>query len=316
MAQDLTPPYKWIHDELYAGRVIPFLGAGASFGSRNPSKTPWRASKGGDQWDVTYLPTASELAECFAVEAAFPPGESRELTKVAQYFGAIIGRAPLQRRLGEIFAFTQAPGPLHEFLARAAANAPLLIVTTNYDDLIERAFTAAKLPYDSVIHATASAGSGEVIWCPAGGTPQELLAKDLDIDLTKVTVIYKMHGTIDRSQQPRPHYVITEDDYIDFLTRMTRNSAIPKIFALPFQERPFLFLGYGLCDWNLRVVLNRIDKEMRRPGEIESWAIETLVKPLEKKLWSKRGVTVFDGLTLDEFVDKLENPPAAGAAKP
>ena len=38
---------------------------------------------------------------------------------------------------------------------------------------------------------------------------------------------------------------------------MTKNKAIPAIFAEPFQTRHFLFLGYGLNDWNLRVVLYR-----------------------------------------------------------
>ena len=41
---------------------------------------------------------------------------------------------PLRKRLKEIFSHEQAPTPLHEFLAGLPA--PLLIVTTNYDDLL------------------------------------------------------------------------------------------------------------------------------------------------------------------------------------
>ncbi len=103
--------------------------------------------------------------------------------------------------------------------------------------------------------------------------------------------------------------MITEDDYVDFLATMTRGVAIPSIFAKPVQERPFLFFGYGLYDWNLRVVLNKIDRELRRPGDIQSWAVKAQAKPLEKSLWSKRNVTVYDHLPLDDFVENLRNPP-------
>ena len=86
---------------------------------------------------------------------------------------------------------------------------------------------------------------------------------------------------------------------------MTRKSVIPPIFAEPFQTRPFLFLGYGLYDWNLRVILNRI-QEFRGHPKFKSWAIETLSKPVERKLWEARGVDVYDGITPDEFLTESE----------
>lgn len=86
---------------------------------------------------------------------------------------------------------------------------------------------------------------------------------------------------------------------------MTRRSVIPPIFAEPFQSRPFLFLGYGLYDWNLRVILNRI-QDFRGHPKFRSWAIETRSKPVERKLWDARGVDVYDGLTLDKFLAELK----------
>ena len=86
---------------------------------------------------------------------------------------------------------------------------------------------------------------------------------------------------------------------------MIKNSAIPAIFAEPFQTRPFLFLGYGLYDWNLRVVLNRLEREFRRPNDIVSWAIQRRPSPLEKTLWVPRGVQVFDQ-EIETFVSRLE----------
>src|SRR6186713_48011 len=105
----LKPPYLHMLRELEAGRVIPFLGAGASFGPRNPSKVAWR-TRDRESWKMSFLPTARELAECIALEGNFPDGESRELTKVAQYYHSVIGREPLHKLLHGIFSFQQSPG--------------------------------------------------------------------------------------------------------------------------------------------------------------------------------------------------------------
>jgi hypothetical protein len=69
-----------------------------------------------------------------------------------------------------------------------------------------------------------------------------------------------MHGNADATDQERDSYVITEDDYVEFLSRMASQTALPATFAEPFRKSHFLFLGYGLRDWNLRVVLHKIWK--------------------------------------------------------
>ena len=82
----------------------------------------------------------------------------------------------------------------------------------------------------------------------------------LFIDLDSTTVIYKMHGTVDRVRDDGDSYVITEDDYVDFLSRMTSHNAIPSLFMRHFRRRHFLFMGYGLGDWNVRVVLKNLKR--------------------------------------------------------
>jgi hypothetical protein len=308
----LPPPYPEIYEELMKGQVIPFLGAGAPLYARNPTKTPWMRRKQGQE-EISYLPTARELADYLADRTQLPDSEKGELTKMAQYFEMVRGPQPLRQRLRQIFSYEQPPTPLHEFLADVPA--PLLIVTTNYDDLMERAYAARDKPCDVVVHVTND--QENVLWIPhEGGGPRTLLAQDVDIDLDKVSVVYKIHGAIDRRDGEVGEYVITEDDYTQFLTRMTRKSVIPDIFAEPFQSRPFLFLGYGLYDWNLRVILNRI-QEFRAYPRFRSWAIETLAKPVERKLWEARGVDVYDGLTLEQFLTELrkqgEDEPEADA---
>jgi hypothetical protein len=292
----LEPPYALIRQKLESGRVIPFLGSGASLGGREPGAT----------WEMgtsSYLPTASELADYLAHTTGFPEDEKPDLATVAQYYNVVGGRRALNEELRAIFDNDYPLTALHTFLAEVSA--PMLIVTTNYDDLIERAMLAKNKPFDLVIHTTDSKIGDRLLWrSHETGNLREMNPNKLDIDLGAVTIIYKMHGAVDRHKTGRDQYVITEDDYIDFLARMTKNKAIPAIFAEPFQTRHFLFLGYGLRDWNLRVVLNRIEKDLRRPHDITSWAIQYKPSPLERRFWQERGVEVYDNL-LDEFVGKL-----------
>ena len=217
----LNPPYKTISEKLFQGQVVPFLGSGASLCPRQPVKAPWyREELQENQWTVSYIPTARELAVFLADRATFPPHEPIDLTKVAQYYNVVNGRGLLHQTLHKIFDCNHPYNTLHIYLARVTA--PLLIVTTNYDDLIERAFreVGGGQLFDLVVHTTDPDAGGELLWWPhdrAGTGPERVLAKDLDIDLKKVSVIYKMHGAVDRAQQQYEQYVITEDDYIDFL---------------------------------------------------------------------------------------------------
>ncbi len=300
----LIPPYPFILNKLNGSKVIPFLGAGASLGGRVPGAIWNKGNK-------NFLPLGSELAGYLAETTQFPTEEALDLTKVAQYYSVVGGRQALNEELHGIFNCDYPLTSLHTFLA--SVEAPLLMVTTNYDDLVERALDEQNRqlgdqarPYDVVIHTTDVNSGDRLLWWSYGDDePREVAPNKLDIDLSTRTVIYKMHGAVDRKQAVRDSYVITEDDYIDFLARMTRNKAVPSIFAELFQSRHFLFLGYGLNDWNLRVVLNRIEKDLRRPKGITSWAIQYRPRPLERRFWQERGVEVYD-LLLDEFVLALE----------
>jgi NAD-dependent SIR2 family protein deacetylase len=285
----LTLPAPLIRDSLERGAVIPFLGAGASLAA-----TPAEG-----------LPSTGALAHALALKTSFPKDQPPDLATVAQWYEVVAGRRPLYRELREVFARRRfPPTALHRYLA--AVQAPLLIVTTNYDDLIEQAFEDAGKPYDLVVHTTDRAMGDRLLWWPHGAAEPKLVrASKLDIDLATTPVIYQMHGGIDRELPSRDQYVITEDDYIDFLTRMTTRTAFPAIFAEPFEDRHFLFLGYGLQDWNLRVVLNRVQRHLHHGFALTSWAIDAFPSPLEQRFWQDRGVEVFE-MTIGQFLARID----------
>ncbi|MBC7909362.1 MAG: SIR2 family protein [Pyrinomonadaceae bacterium] len=305
------PPYGEIAELLKRGEVVPFLGAGVNFGTRERGAT----------WEMTspFLPSGAELSRFLASKISFPAdseSDTVDLAKVASYFVETTKRRRLRERLKEVFDKDFEPCPIHNYLAEASRNTPLLIVTTNYDDLTERAFNKLGLPFDLVIHPTDRKDvEASVLWWKHGAEKPEVVEPNqLIVDLKTTSVIYKMHGTVDRTAQKWDSYVITEEDYVDFLSRMTGQTAVPAQFMRYFRSRYFLFLGYGLRDWNLRVVLKNLrtalpagedSEDMEEEDEeVSSWAIQFKPSYLETKLWDARKVQIFD-VDINEFVTQL-----------
>jgi hypothetical protein len=81
-----------------------------------------------------------------------------------------------------------------------------------------------------------------------------------------------------------------------------------------FRTRNFLFMGYGLNDWNLRVVLNNLRGVLPGdPGaaaaagdeeEMCSWAIQFCPSDLEVELWGARNVKIYN-VDINEFVKQM-----------
>lgn len=375
----VAPPYPILASALLDGDVIPFIGAGVNSG---------------------VLPTGTQLSRSLARECSFPSAREsdlEDLAKVSSYFVEVGSRVYLRRYLRKTFCrevgeekigSQEGNESIHEYLAYLAQpGKPLLIVTTNYDDLTETAFNNAGKPYDLVIHPTdRDEWKASVLWWEDLGLDKETDGRKafkavhpsrLNINLKEKTVIYKMHGTVHRQRKRWDSYVITEDDYVEFLGRMMGQSAVPSQFMHHFQKRRFLFMGYGLGDWNFRVVLRKLrevlspkkegqdefqellteltltdpmmaewlkkkiitpaqavkmlevqerrlaiksgsatpedlfeeeeddeDDSIDQQGPARSWAVQYQPTDLERRLWERRGVDIYD-VKIGEFVERL-----------
>lgn len=249
-------------------------------------------------------PSAVELAERFANTAQLPKDSEdyeqirSDLPRAASYFEHVtLDRDGLNDELKTVFGSDFEPNALHHVLTRVAARQSLLIITTNYDDMLERAFQVAKIPYHLVVTAIEDC---QVKY-------QEPDSKDLHIvdpqmlkiSLRQASIIYKMHGSICRNDaQPDSQFVVTEEDYVAFLGKVL----VPPAISALFMTRRFLFLGYSLRDWNFRVMLSH---HLQDAGRLKkSWAIQSAPNQIEKKLWEKKNVEIFD-LDLLDFSQQL-----------
>ncbi len=111
-----------------------------------------------------------------------------------------------------------------------------------------------------------------------------------------------MHGSIDRNNRTNDSYLITEDDYVDYLGRDQGNYVPPYIEGL-MRGKNFLFLGYSLEDWNVRVILRKLLKSIR-PEEIRFWAIVRGRSDAEQLIWQHKNLNIYP-MDLRIFTERL-----------
>jgi hypothetical protein len=64
----------------------------------------------------------------------------------------------------------------------------------------------------------------------------------------------------------------------------------------------FLFLGYTMADWNLRLLLHRLWGD--QPLSYRSWAVQPEPMPLEREFWRRRDVDVLE-IPLERYITAL-----------
>ncbi len=195
-------------DDIEAGKCLPFVGAGFSLNARLP------VGKVMPAWPelTAHLASIGHLAADFGGPA------------VASEFEKRFGRVQLIEAIRKgLHTGTAEPGEAH----RAFAALPFdTIYTTNFDLLLEDAFTAIKRPFRSLV--------GE-LQMPFHGGP-----------LT--TSIVKMHGDLRHEE----HVIVTREDYEKYLD--TYPVIATHLSALPITKTA-LFVGYtcqtlasNMCD--------------------------------------------------------------------
>ena len=255
---------------------------------------------------------------------AHPP---EALTSITSYYEKLLGRPRLWRLLKDIFESKKVPTPTHRLLAQAAKfnidrnKKDYLVVTTNYDCLMEEALDELEAPY--VVLTTKRGHDPKVLTRFAPTIPNgEALKEEYsnkwypgDFHLKKTdpwAVIYKIHGCLSpEAAYPDDGVVISDNDYVSYVTRMGRNGGlIPNHVGQLMLDKPFWFLGYSLSDWNVRSIYETLKRSSDPDGEgLPDYSVMYSVGEFEKLFFERNDITIFQ-TSLNEFVEGIyENLP-------
>ena len=279
-------PADRVHDvveTMLAGRLVPVLGT-----------------------DVAELTT--RLAERFE----YPAANGDALPRVAQYIAVMKGSGPLYDELHAMFQADLPPTPVHRFFAalppllRERGAPHQLIVTTSYDLALERAFLDAGEAFDVVSYLAAGRNRGKFCHVGPDGTGTLIEVPNTyatELSLEERTIILKLHGQVGNTEDREwESFVVTEDDYIEYLAQSEVASVVPVALGAKLRRSHFLFLGYTMADWNLRLLLHRLWGD--QPLSYRSWAVQPEPMPLEREFWRRRDVDVLE-LPLEDYVGAL-----------
>lgn len=200
-------------------RLLPFVGAGLSM--------------------CFNLPSWEELIDIIADELEWDPGVfklSGNFWQLAGYYKAVKGTiGELRSRLDKKFNPTDEQimsSKAHTAITKMALPA---IYTTNFDNIIERAFQLNKKEYRVIRNLG-----------------------DIAVQPSEMTEIVKFHGTFEDDES----LVLTEADYFD---RLDFETPLDIKLRADILGKSLLFIGYSFGDINLRYMLHKLHK--LRKGE-------------------------------------------------
>jgi DNA-binding SARP family transcriptional activator len=286
--------YSRVLRALLAGKLVPVLGPQAS--GAPPGRAP---------------PDPAAAAKRLADVFGYPQGRVVSLTRVSQYVATTHGIGPLYDELHELYSRDYPPSPVHRSLAalapalRARDLALQTVITTSYDTTLERAFADVGEEVDVVSYVALGQDRGKFLHVAPDGKPRVIDEPNIEVGLTNDdrTLVLKIHGgAAPAAGSDADSYVVSEDDYIDFLAQTQLSALLPVGVAARLSRSHFLFLGYDLDDWSLRVFLRRLWGN-ERVG-YRSWAVGRTADPLSAAYWSQCGVEAFD-VPLDDYVEGL-----------
>jgi hypothetical protein len=280
--------------QIRAGRCVPFLGAGVNLSSRA------RRYRG--------LPLGGHLARKLAhrLEA-----KNSTLARLALEWQVRSDRWSLVNFLTEALRHDPpdlkcVPSPL--LLALAKIRTLKLVVTTNYDSLFEKA-----------LNAEGRAGDYEVVVQPPQGFDASPNIRDWlgRLQQQKKLIVYKIHGSFaepGKANEEPPPLIITEDDYIEFLTILGRGKGeegesgkigVPQRIITELATSSLLFLGYSLEDWDFRTIHKSLIDSLPWHSSRKSIAIQKAPATYWRDYWVHKNVKIFD-IDLYDFVDQLK----------
>jgi hypothetical protein len=291
---------------LKEGQCVAFLGAGANVGPAGEDALPLGGTvakklvEALTEIDISDFKNLTELSPYDSLKdySELLRLGLHDLPRVAFYVQLRRDGAFLMRHLRAILNEDNCkPTPLLRTIARLPFK---LIVTTNYDNLMERALgcVVGRDGYHQVVQPVTGFNDEE----------QVELREKLDAAPDKV-VVYKIHGSFPArgdGARSATDVVVTEDDYIKSLAIAgLHDRGMPTVIASLLKTSTILYLGYSLEDWDFRTIFKSLLEPLERDEQFQSFAFQLNPPKHWIKFWDKRGVSILD-MDLTDFGAALE----------
>jgi hypothetical protein len=252
--ENFNPDFDWesLVSDLRQGSCIPFIGAGATN-------------------DI--LPRGAELARQLADDEGGFFRDTADLARVSQELAAsrrdgIWPKTCVAQRLARrLLAHADSGAALPKLMTTLAKQSRLdVYLTTNYDDLFERALKqVGRAPRSEICRwnklLKSEDSAFDTGYRPSPADP----------------VVFHLHGRFDYERATdggdpivsgQHSLVLTENDYLDFLVNVAWDvsgaspingpAVLPKAIVTQMARKTLLFIGYGLEDINFRVILRAV----------------------------------------------------------
>jgi hypothetical protein len=189
--------------------------------------------------------------------------------KIPQIYYDVKGEAEYDKILEAVFNVDRNPNLIH---FKLLAMNPYHIVTTNYDNLIEKT-------------------------CLQRGKYFSNISTEEDVgNASSSRYILKVHGDFSHCFSGR-NIVLKESDYLNYDMNSPLRSNLMKTIMSTYT---IVFIGYGLNDYNINLLLNWV-KFLQKDGYIKPFFIRTEHDPIERNneiYFEKKGIRIIDSASL------------------
>lgn len=268
--------------EVAQGHYILFLGAGVH--APPPEGSPHSYP------ETERPPIGSKLSHDLASDSGFastfPKEDVRNLQRVSLHYERTFKRKRLVDRVRE--AVDEDKKPSAALRALADLDFPM-IVTTNYDHILERALRAAGKEPQVLVY----------------NPERYTVTDDFKAFGVKKPAVFKMHGDVGDPAS----LVITDEDYITFLMRMADSGPtypVPGEVMYHLKKLPTLFVGYSLMDYNLRLLFKSLRWKVDLAEVPDTYSVDLYPDPLIVDVYAnERRQVQFIAQNVWEFVPAL-----------
>lgn len=234
-----------LNNALEHNKLVPFVGAGVSYDSG--------------------VPLWNDIIKKFCEHLGLD-SKNQDYLKIPQYYYNNRGFKEYKDLLNDIFlSNTYTPNELHKSIVDLGTD---LIITTNYDKLLEATFVERGKFVDVICED-----------------------KDFTYSMNSKKLI-KMHGDLDRD-----NIVLKEDDYINY----SQNFCLIENFLKSIiGSHTLLFIGYSLSDYNVKQIFSWVKMILKEDFQNAYFLYsEGIARDYEKEYYKNIGVNIIE-------LDRLE----------